>query len=402
MAANPVPRIVVPEEKADLQPPAALAVVAATVLGAFLLTYGGLPVPAFSLVAGLALGFTFQRSRFCFAAAFRDFILFRSTEVARAVVLLLLLTSLGFTAAYFYSALNGLPITPHLRPAGLHTATGAAIFGIGMVIAGGCATGMLMRLGEGYVQQYGTLLGFLAGSLLGAWHRFFWLPVIEASPVVFLPAVFGWPLAVILQSAVLLALWLALARLAPQSGGGEAPEGAPLFSRQRLFRQVWSYNTGAIVIAFLATILHLYRDRAFTVTTGITYWSAWLYTRFGGELADWVYFQKVSRQIAMEKGFLMTIESLLNVGFILGALAGSLAASEARLRHTRSARHLLVSVAGGLLMGYGARVSQGCNIGAFSTAIGSFSLNGWVFAVFAFLGAYLGARLVLLLFVRNE
>lgn len=401
MTANPVPQTVVPEEKADRQPPAAVAVAAAAVLGAFLLTFGSLYVPAFSLVAGLALGFAFQRSRFCFASAFRDLILFRSTEVARAVVLLLLLTSLGFTAAYFYSLHNGLPIAPHLRPTGLHTAAGAVIFGIGMVIAGGCATGMLMRLGEGYVQQYGTLLGFMAGSLLGAWHRFFWLPVIEASPVVFLPALLGWPGAVMLQSAVLLALWLALGRLAPRSGNGGITTGGPLWSRQRLFRQVWSYNTGAVVIALLATALHFYRDRAFTVTTGISYWAAWLYTSLGGELAGWVYFQKISRQIAMEKGFLLTMESLLNVGFILGALVGSLAASEARLRRARSARHLLVSVAGGLLMGYGARVSQGCNIGAFSTAIGSFSLQGWVFAAFALLGAYLGTRLVLRIFMKG-
>jgi uncharacterized membrane protein YedE/YeeE len=378
-----------------------VAVVAVTALGALLLTYGGLPVPAFSLVTGLVLGFAFQRSRFCFAAAFRDFVLFRSTEVARAVVLLLLLTSLGFTAAHFYSALNSPPITPHLRPSGLHTAVGAIIFGIGMVIAGGCATGMLMRLGEGYVQQYGTLLGFIAGSLLGAWHRFFWLPVIEASPVVFLPSVFGWPLAVVLQSSVLLALWLVLGRLAPQNGYGNITTGGPLLYRQRLFRQVWSYNTGAAVIALLATALHFYRDQAFTVTTGITYWSAWLYNSLGGELADWFYFQKIGHQIALGKGFLLTMESLLNTGFILGALVGSLAASEARLRRTRSAKHLALSVAGGLLMGYGARVSQGCNIGAFSTAIGSFSLQGWVFAVFALLGAYLGTRLMIRIFMKD-
>jgi uncharacterized membrane protein YedE/YeeE len=52
-------------------------------------------------------------------------------------------------------------------------------------------------------------------------------------------------------------------------------------------------------------------------------------------------------------------------------------------------------------MGYGARVSQGCNIGAFSTAIGSFSLQGWVFAVFALLGAYLGTRLMIRIFMKD-
>jgi len=402
MAANHVPQPAIPQSKADLQPLTALAVVAATAFGGFLLANAGLPIPAFSLLLGLGLGFAFQRSRFCFAAAFRDFILFRSTEVARAVLLLLLLSSLGFTFIFFYSQYSGLPLTAHLRPAGLHTAAGAVLFGTGMVIAGGCATGMLMRLGEGYLQQYGTLLGVLAGSLLGAWHRFFWLPEIEASPTVFLPDVFGWPPAVVIQSAVLLALWLALNRHAPRSGVGEPRAEGPLFYRQRLFRQVWSYNAGAVIIAFLATILHLYRDRAFTVTTGITYWSAWLYTRLGGEIESWVYFQTASHQIALEKGSLLTMESTLNVGFILGALIASLAASEARLRRTRSGKHLLVSVAGGLLMGYGARVSQGCNIGAFSTAIASFSLQGWVFGVFALFGAYLGTRLVLLLFMKKD
>jgi hypothetical protein len=57
------------------------------------------------------------------------------------------------------------------------------------------------------------------------------------------------------------------------------------------------------------------------------------------------------------------------------------------------ARSLLAAVLGGLLMGYGARLAFGCNIGAFFSGVASFSLHGWLWIACALPGTWLGVRL---------
>ena len=54
---------------------------------------------------------------------------------------------------------------------------------------------------------------------------------------------------------------------------------------------------------------------------------------------------------------------------------------------------ITLSVIGGLLMGIGARLAFGCNIGAFLGGISSGSLHGWVWFVFAFFGGWVGFKI---------
>jgi uncharacterized membrane protein YedE/YeeE len=62
-------------------------------------------------------------------------------------------------------------------------------------------------------------------------------------------------------------------------------------------------------------------------------------------------------------------------------------------------KQVIAAVIGGLLMGYGARIGYGCNIGALYSGIASFSLSGWVFGVFIFLGAIVGSKLLVKYFM---
>ena len=57
------------------------------------------------------------------------------------------------------------------------------------------------------------------------------------------------------------------------------------------------------------------------------------------------------------------------------------------LRHEQPVR------IGGLVMGYGARLAYGCNIGAYFSGIVSGSLHGWLWLVVAFVGNVVGTRL---------
>lgn len=163
-------------------------------------------------VTGLAFGYILQRARFCFTAAMRDPFLTGGTNLSKAVLLAFAITSIGFIAIKYGAHVQGLPIPgqAYVVPISLATAIGAFMFGIGMVISGGCASGTLMRVGEGFTMQLISLFFFVVGSLWGAYDFGWWkLNVILKGKAVFLPDLFGWLGAVIIQLLIIALLWMA-------------------------------------------------------------------------------------------------------------------------------------------------------------------------------------------------
>lgn len=151
---------------------------------------------------GLAFGFILQKARFCFTASLRDPYLTGGTNLTKAVLIAFAITSVGFTGIKYGAASKGLPIPgmSYVVPVSGATAIGAFMFGIGMVISGGCASGTLMRVGEGFTMQILSLVFFIAGSLWGAHDFGFWkYNVILRGKAVFLPDVFGWIGAIAIQ-----------------------------------------------------------------------------------------------------------------------------------------------------------------------------------------------------------
>jgi len=167
---------------------------------------------ALYLLFGSCFGFVLQKSRFCFTASFRDSFISGSTSITRAVLLALAITTVGFTAIKYGYFVNGLPIPGmnYVVPVGFSTIFGGILFGTGMVIAGGCASGTLMRVGEGFAMQMLSLVFFIIGSLIGASHFGWWkINFISNSPKIFLPDYFGWIGAVVIQLLVIACLYVA-------------------------------------------------------------------------------------------------------------------------------------------------------------------------------------------------
>jgi len=161
---------------------------------------------------GIAFGFILQRSRFCFTASMRDPSLTGSTSVTRAVLIAFAITSIGFWAIKYGAFLRGQPIPGQsfIVPVSFATVVGGILFGIGMVIAGGCASGTLMRVGEGFVMQMLSLSFFIVGSLWGAHDLGWWqLNAISNGKAVFLPDVFGWGGAIVVQLLIIGCLYIA-------------------------------------------------------------------------------------------------------------------------------------------------------------------------------------------------
>ena len=116
----------------------------------------------------LGYGIVIQRSKFCFAAAFRDLFMFRRGALMKAVIAGLILATIGFAIIIFAtmeldkpidSIKNGLSANAKVNPLGIQTLIVGIIFGFGMVLSGGCATGTLCRAGEGYTVQWVALTG---------------------------------------------------------------------------------------------------------------------------------------------------------------------------------------------------------------------------------------------------
>lgn len=167
---------------------------------------------AWFFVTGIAFGFILQRSRFCFTASMRDPYLTGGTALTRAVLAALAMTTIGFAAIKYGYFAKGLPIPgmSYVVPISFATIIGGLMFGIGMVIAGGCASGTLMRVGEGFYMQMLSIVFFIIGSFWGA-HDFGWWKYhfISKGKAIFLPDLFGWFWAVVIQLAIIFLLYIA-------------------------------------------------------------------------------------------------------------------------------------------------------------------------------------------------
>lgn len=166
--------------------------------------------PKLALVLGLgtALGFAMQKSRFCFAAAIRDPLLVGMTHLTQALILLIALSIAGFTLIVWVGEARGISYSLNVFPLGVHTLVGGVLFGIGMVLAGGCASGVLMRIGEGFGMQMLALGGLLIGALLGKLTVAHWRFVFGERPGIFLPDKIGWFGTLFLEFGVLFGLWM--------------------------------------------------------------------------------------------------------------------------------------------------------------------------------------------------
>lgn len=122
---------------------------------------------ALLILAGFGIGFVLHRSRFCLSRVFREPFMTAEGEMTKAMILAI---ALGVPVGAILIASGS--VDPYLAvPARfwLGSLSGGVIFGIGMVFAGGCASGSLWRVGEGHLKLVVTVLFFAwAGSTASA------------------------------------------------------------------------------------------------------------------------------------------------------------------------------------------------------------------------------------------
>jgi len=190
------------------QPVAGAAVL---LLGLILVfTYDGLDLPARGvfLLFGLVIGIIMQRTRFCFVRAFREPFMTGDGETTKAVALAVIICATGFTILK-WTDLRAWEV--FVAPGfWFGSLVGGTIFGIGMSISGGCATGSLWRAGEGHIKLWVALIAF---ALVGSYFRD-WLEesgwIMKLGEPVFLPDLMDWKFALATVIGVM-GLWYMLA-----------------------------------------------------------------------------------------------------------------------------------------------------------------------------------------------
>lgn len=165
--------------------------------------------------------------------------------------------------------------------------------------------------------------------------------------------------------------------------------------KKAVIKDAWPYWLGGILLGILNIVIFIYMASPWGVTTAFVFWGAWIYQFFGGHPETWSFFtMQPPMMAALKGGFWQHGASIINIGLIVGAFLATASASQFKIKKIKSGRQVVAALIGGLLMGYGARLAFGCNIGAYFSGIASMSLHGWVFGIFILFGAFIGSKLL--------
>lgn len=322
------------------------------------------------LLIGAVLGVVMQRGRFCVTGMIRDIFLQRSWRTFVALLVVIAVHAIGLAA--LTSADIIAPEYSTFAPAAV--IVGGFLFGLGIILAGGCASGTWYRSAEGLVgswialamyalsaaaMKYGALAGF--DSWMKRWDTS--LTTIPESL-----GVSPWWFAVALSILTFLLVRRYLAQDAKQA------KVARLGNQPKWKRPLHLYTAGAIVglIGVIAWPLSAAtgRNSGLGITTPTA--NTLQYTVTGDEgLIDW--------------------GVLLVLGLFVGAFFAAKATGEFRIRMP-DATTAMRSVVGGLMMGVGASLAGGCTVGNGMVQTSLFSYQGWVALAFIAVGIGVGAK----------
>ena len=344
------------------------------------------------IVIGFGLGISLYHAGFGFTGAWRRFLLYRQGDGVRAQMIMLSLAVLLFFPTLAAGTVFDRPVHGFVFPIGISVAIGAFMFGIGMQLGGGCASGTLTAVGTGNFRMFVTLLFFIIGSVVATFHMPWWLS---------LPQVPGyglisqWGLIPALSVNILLFITIIVISLILEKSIPDKvldENSHPHTQKSVIWRLVsgpWPLIWGSIALALFNYATLLTAGRPWSITSGLALWGAKSAESIGIDVVSWPAW---SRAI-LDTSLAQDITSVMNISIILGVTMAAGLAGCFRLIGCASWRSLGAAIIGGIMLGYGARLAFGCNIGAFFSGIASGSLHGWLWFFCALTGNLIGIRL---------
>jgi uncharacterized membrane protein YedE/YeeE len=160
-----------------------------------------------------------------------------------------------------------------------------------------------------------------------------------------------------------------------------------------VFSKAWTLKQGAVVISILFTLLMGVTKAGWGASTPYGIWFGKILMLFGVSADSLAAFTLMPAE-GFTMPFFENAVSVQNFGIVAGALIYLLTAGKFKEIFSSelkiSFRQAVLFALGGLTMGFGTRLSNGCNVGALYTPIANLSLAGWIFFVFLVAGAVIG------------
>jgi uncharacterized membrane protein YedE/YeeE len=343
------------------------------------------------MAVGLGAGWVLYHASFGFGGSWRNFIRLGKSGGLRAQMIMLGVTALVFIPLIAQGELFGTALRGNVAPLSTSLVAGAFLFGIGMQLGGACASGTLYTVGGGSTRMIVTLIAFIAGSALGAWHFDEWQALPGFAGYSLLEH-FGPVIALGGTLAIAGGLFAVGAAVERRRSAGKVGETWTPINGSTWFKGPWPLLAGALGLAVVNIATLVLAGRPWGITSGFALWGSKLIAAAGVDVAAWPYWQLPGRAAQLSDSVFANITSIMNFGILLGALIAAGVAGKFAPVWRIPARSLAAAVIGGLLLGYGARLAYGCNIGSFFSGVVSASLHGWVWFVAAFIGNGIGAR----------
>jgi uncharacterized membrane protein YedE/YeeE len=289
------------------------------------------PLYVSALLTGLVFGYVIQRGGFCLTRAISNAALTGDTTILRAYLLALLVAMVGVQALEV-SGVVEIPIRPLHWLANI---SGGLLFGVGMIIAGGCAGSTWYRLGEGAIGAGVVLVGFAIGAttarvgLLRPVREALQRPALTAGDGS-APTLYGvtglspWIVIAILAAAG--AAWLFRARGEPEHGK-------------------WPWVLTGVAVGVMITVgwwASSFGDRPLGIS-------------FAANTGEILTYPMVGFPTRITWGMVMAM------AVPIGAFGGAWGAGEFRWK-LPPGWSLVKIFAGGLIMGGSALIAEGCNI----------------------------------------
>jgi hypothetical protein len=351
----------------------------------------------FNLGIGMLLGRIFFRGDFCMAGILRDVFLFGDRTLLKALFLAVILTMFLFILGR-YSGLLAVEPPPTFGPPSLTGLLGGLLFGIGMVLAGGCVVSTLYKMAGGNLAHGLAFVGIIVGSLLYAEMQ----PLVKAAE----------RLASLGTDVTFFQVW-------PRAGQGAVwllTGGAGLIFLRWRRQGKWQVNAGcqsymqpwrvAVALAVLNLAIYFFSGWPMGISTAYAKLGAWAETLFFAEhVAQLAYFNQPSvvvevagRTLTGGAGpridLIFQTELMLMLGIFSGAFLTAVRLGEFKVYGLPPLRQGLATFGGGLLIALGARIANGCNIKHVLGGLPLLSLQSLLFVGGMLVGAWLGAKLL--------
>lgn len=408
------------------QPMIGIGLFALTVIWAFYLYSQVNKLPMF-LFAGLMIGYVLTRSRFGFAGGIKRVFYRGESSLTVALLVMFSLTAIVNVGIQWAAASGGaipawlatsdsqaiIPGTQNVRMGNISTALGGFLFGMGMLMAGGCASGTLSDFGEGEGHSWVALPFFVLAAAPGQWvgYQLDQSAIGQIGIQGWMPQYIGYGGAIFVTLLIFFGLYVIAKKYEnhkKQIGMYSDPKSdyleyeKPINTNEKefsltswetyhkFFVERWSFLIGAIGISIGAIFVLTTTGKAWGVTTPFVSLDQKFLGLFGMKFTSPAFDETAK---AMQGSLLVDGGTIRNIGLVIGAFIAFLMAGRFSFKFKFNARDFMVYATGGLLMGFGSRCARGCNIGALYSSICNFSIHGYVFMAFLVLGGIVGIRM---------